>query len=171
MDIINFLLNALSSLGTIVALVALTYQIMTEKRAKDEEQANNISTWLENERSSGNDHGLAYVIISNQSNHPIYEVVFSIDDLYAGNKEIGTEYNCSCINVLPPGKYMINTYFRSAGMCHKFNSSITFRDHCGRYWTRNATGVLIREKGENVIYNKRKISQPYSDVEYDKISD
>lgn len=172
MDTINFLVNLLSSFGTIVALAALTYQIITEKKAKYEEQANNVSTWIDNNLKLGTSQGSQAVVICNYSNRPIYEVIFSIDDLYCSDNTVGTGWeNCSCINVLPPGKYVSEIDFDGAGMSHKYSSSITFRDHLGRYWTRNASGKLVQETGKNVINNKRKISQPYSDTNYRKLAD
>ena len=38
-------------------------------------------------------------------------------------------------------------------MNHVFSSSITFRDHFNRYWTRDARGTLVKEK-DNVIEKK-----------------
>ena len=174
MEKIEFMLTALSSLGTIVALLTLTYQVVKETIEKKEEQANNVSTWIDNEYISDNEtySCLRAVVICNQSNFPIYEVVFSIDDLYSGNGDVGTGIeNCSCIDILPPGKYVAEVDFDGPGMNHKFSSSITFRDHFGRYWTRDVNGKLIQEKGKDVICNRRKICRPYLGAYYRKIAD
>lgn len=171
-DKMDFLLNVLSSLGTIVALAALTYQVVTEKKEKRQEQANEVSTWIDNMYNSSNEECSEAVVICNHSNHPVYEVVFSIDDLYSQNGAIGTgEENCFCIDTLPPGKYVAIVEFGGHGMNGRFNSSITFRDHFGKYWTRNVNGKLILEKGENVISEKRHVDRPYTIVTYEKISD
>ena len=173
MDIVDIVLRILSSSGTIVALVALAYQIITEREEKLREQANDVSPWVDEYHTIACDReGAVAVMICNHSNHPIYEVAFSVDDMNCSGNVVGSgSENCSIINILPPGVYVSDVDFGGGGMCHKFNSSITFRDHSGRYWTRNANGVLIREKGKNVIYNKRKLSQPYSDAIYHRIGD
>lgn len=173
MDIVDIVLKILSSSGTIVALVALVYQIITERGEKLREQANDVSTWVDKDYIiARHEEGVTAVIICNHSKYPIYEVAFSVDDMNCSGNAVGRgSENCSIINILPPGVYASDIDFGGGGMCHKFNSSITFRDHSGRYWTRNANGLLIREKGENVIYNKRKLSQPYSDAIYSRIGD
>lgn len=170
MESINLIVNCISSFGTIVAFFALGYQILKEKIEKNEEQANKISTWMDNDYKISDYQNKKAIIIYNQSNCPIYEIVFSIDDLYDGEGSVGTgEENCSCIDILPPGKYVVEKEFRGAGMNHRFNSSITFRDHYGRYWTRDARGILIREKSKNVIINKRKVCHPFAVASYRKI--
>lgn len=55
------------------------------------------------------------------------------------------------------------------GMNHVFSSSITFRDHFNRYWTRDARGTLVKEK-DNVIKKKRNIYRPYMSTFFRKIN-
>ena len=172
MEIINLIVNTLSSFGTIVAFVALGYQISKEKREKKEEQANKISTWIDNGYILSDTENKQAIVIYNQSNYPIYDVVFSIDDLYGEKGFIGTgEEECSCIDVLPPGKYVVEKEFEGFGMNHRFSSSITFRDYLGKYWTRDVRGILIQEKGKDVIQNKRAVCRPYIEVFYRKIEE
>ena len=75
-EIINTLINLISSFGTIVALFALGYQIITERMRQKREQANKASTWLDDSYEKQS------IVIYNSSNYPIYEVVVSIDDVY-----------------------------------------------------------------------------------------
>lgn len=172
MEAMNLIVNTLSSFGTIVAFVALGYQIIKEKKEKKEEQASKISTWIDNEYISGNDEEKQAIIIQNQSNYPIYEVISSIDDLCGEKGSVGTgEEECACIDVLPPGKYVVEKEFDGFGMNHRFSSSITFRDYSGKYWTRDARGILIREKGKDVIENKRDVFHPYIEAFYRKIKE
>ncbi len=162
MNCIDYFTGALPALGTIIALIELAHQMKNERRARNEEQAKKIATWLGDEWADENSCGDT-VVLFNGSDCPVYEVAFSIDDLEDAPKSFrkGDEA-CSCIEFLPPGKYIVEVEFLGRGMCRKFNSSVSFRDHCGTYWTRDARGILIKHKKKANIESIREVSFPYS---------
>lgn len=171
MDEMDFLLNVLSSLGTIVALVTLTYQIVIEKTEKRQRQANEVSMWVDNMYNSNKADYSRAVVFCNHSNHPIYEVYFSILESHSQIKAIGTgEKTSFCINTLPPGKYVVIVDFVGCGADLIFEPSITFRDHSGKYWTRHIDGKLIRENETTAFSRRLGINHFYAIMDYGKIS-
>lgn len=166
-EIINTLINLISSFGTIVALFALSYQIITERMRQKREQDNKVSTWLDDSYKLNDEK--QSIVIYYSSDYPIYEVVVSIDDVYDEGTIGSGEDQCLCIDILPLGQYVVEMEFDGFGMNHVFSSSITFRDHFNRYWTRDARGTLVKEK-DNVIEKKRNIYRPYMSTFFRKIN-
>lgn len=96
-------------------------------------------------------------------------MVVSIDDVYDEGTIGSGEDQCLCIDILPLGQYVVEMEVDGFGMNHVFSSSITFRDHFNRYWTRDARGTLVKEK-DNVIEKKRNIYRPYMSTFFRKIN-
>ena len=163
-EIINIIISAIGSLGTVVALGALFYEVKKTKAEKKEEQANIVATWFQENKVAEN-NGYSAVIVNN-SLLPIYDVVISVDDM-SGEIHTGEE-DCYFISILPPGKYVVSIDFQGMGMNRRFNTSITFRDFHGKYWTRNSLGILCAHKGNKVISQVRKLTQPYREAIYVK---
>lgn len=136
--------TVLTAVGTIVALVALIYQWYKDLRNKEWEQAWQIACWSRNEVSLPDE---GYIIISNTSKQPIYDVIVSIDRVDL--KDVGQgDDQCTCVYCVPPGVYLLKTIREEEDyydMCKHFGPSITFRDARGKYWTRNAQGKLKKQ--------------------------
>ena len=164
--------SIIASLGTIITSVILIIQFYQEKKRNKTKQASLISCWL-NESDKQSNPLEECIVISNDSELPIYEVCVSCDDLniIASGKFtdcIGKkEENCAYIPVIPPGSYKVHLEYKGRGMCHLFNSSITFKDTFGNYWTRNAIGVLRCHKENTATI--RNLCLPVMPHSYEKI--
>lgn len=164
--------SIIASLGTIITSVILIIQFYQEKKRNKKKQASLISCWLDESDKQLNP-SKECIIISNDSELPIYEVCVSCDDLNIQKTDkilscIGKkEENCAYIPVIPPGSYKVRIDYKGRGMCHLFNSSITFKDTFGNYWTRNAIGVLKCHK-ENTT-TLRNLGLPVMPSSYEKI--
>ena len=130
----------ISSMATVVALAALTYEICIRHRDEKWKQASHVSCW-ESDEEWDDDHEHSYVRIVNGDDKPIYDVVVSIDDTQNKQPEKGSD-RCSYCFIIYPGTYDVPVPIADRGMHHVFNASITFRDSNGVYWHRSAKGKL-----------------------------
>ena len=152
-------------IGTPVALIALIYQIYKDKKEYNEKQANLVAVWIDTDMTN---NGTSVVIISNDSELPIYEVVVSRDMIFENESlESKTTNNCAYINTVPSGKYQIEIKNSGGGMCKQFEASITFRDVRGKYWSRNATGRIKSIKMNSIDF--RELVRPVGSTSINRI--
>lgn len=161
--------TAIASIGTIITSWILIHQFRQERSENKRRQASLVSCWLD---ETDNQIMKECIIVSNDSELPIYEVCVSCDDLNVSNIDkvadcVGTKDQCAYVPVIPPGRYKILTEYQGRGMCHLFNSSITFKDTYGNYWTRNAIGSLVCHKDSTTKI--RKLDLPVIPHSYEKI--
>lgn len=157
-------IDILESLGTIVALLALGYQIYKNRKDNSEKQAMAVATWVIGLRSER----IEEVCISNLSDLPIYDVIVSKDIVVEDNSIEGVSSNhCSYIQIVPPGKYKADVPSHGGGMCKNYGSSITFRDVRGVCWSRNAAGKIKKIKKNSIDY--RKLKRPVSPTNIERI--
>lgn len=141
--------------GSLVAIATLAYQVMRDATGKRWEQANRITTWIETDNRvyySGWEYSET-VIISNGSCHPIYDVVLFIGFVDSMVKNKPESYCRSCF-VIPPGEWVtkIEWLYENDNIYNNFNAVIMFRDVNGKYWKREADGIL--EKSSYEIHKK-----------------
>lgn len=162
MGIFRNLLSNFGNIGTIIALFALAYQIKKDRHFSEWDQASKIAVWLKEANDTLNE----VIHISNSSAHPIYEVILSVDRI---NDEIRKGDSCFYISCVPPGEYKVLVEYQGRGMHNEFNASISFRDTIGKYWCRNASGILIRSQKN--CWDQRKLIPPLNSesLENDKI--
>ena len=161
LDFLEGLRDIICSIGTPVALIALIYQIYKDRRYNIEKQANSVAAWIDMDIT---EIGTAVVIISNDSELPIYEVVVSRDLLYKNeSEESKNDNNCVYIQTVSSGKYKVDVQSTGGGMNKKFEASITFRDARGKYWSRNAAGKIKAIKQNSIDYRElvRPVSSSY----------
>ena len=156
---LNQFLTWISSCGTLVALVALIYQMMTDHQLKEWEQAKCVAAWIEDDFIE-NEHGLFSMIkISNKSDLPIYDVIISRDLVAETITEMGKgDDNCIYIQSVAPGNYKVMIKSDGHGMSHKFDASISFRDANGKDWYRDAAGHLGKIKKCSI--DQRELTRP-----------
>lgn len=154
----NTILDALSSAGTIVALLSLAVDVKEHRRNERISQAQNVACWLATPLSAG----WQEVVISNDNHVPIYEVSLSIDDVQSPAKYGKTGDWCSFVESVPPGIHRINVPSAGGGMCHHYGPSITFKDAKGLYWHRDVSGRLIQIHEETRKF--RKLPLPTSET-------
>ena len=155
------LFDIITSCGTFVALVALLYQIIKDRKDKIWDQAANITCWFDSaELDKETGDLLGKVIISNQSKHPIYNVVVSID-LFCGSKtEIKTgNDDCTYLKIVSPGNFYCWVKYDGGEMNKQFNASLSFSDSIGFNWFRDANGHLKRIKESSIEF--RRLNSPY----------
>lgn len=81
------IIDIITSLATIVALITLSYQIYVRHKDEKIKQASFVSCWMiEDEKKT-------IVRISNYSLNPIYDVVVSVDDIQ-GSSLVKGDDNC-----------------------------------------------------------------------------
>lgn len=154
----HFILDIVTSLGTVVALGAFVYQFAIDKQTNVSKQASLISVWKKNENI--NQESSTYVIISNSSELPIYEVVLSIDRVTDYESKLSkTSELCTFVQIVPPGRYKVPVIDRGGGMNMMFEASISFRDSSGKYWYRDASGHLKRNMTSSSI-KQRELDLP-----------
>lgn len=154
------------SLGTIVALCTLTYQIRKDRMLEIKKQASGIAAWIVDDCLEGD---RALVFVSNMTNLPIYEVVLSRDIVGENRAIIGEGHDaCTYIQTMPPGIYKVEVTNGGSGMSKIFEASISFRDVNGRYWCRNAAGHLYRIKNS---IDQRKLDRPIVSTQIQKVVD
>ena len=161
MDTLLIAAQIITSLGTIVAILTLIHQIKQEKDKEKWRQAIKISTWVDEDSIVPKFDDTVYdekIIISNDSEQPIYDAVLSIDLVEELSSELQNDdsyiYYVKCI---PPGVYVLYAKGYGKGMCKQYNSSICFRDVKGNYWARSAAGILT-EISNSIDY--RGLSRP-----------
>ena len=162
---ITIIYQAITALGTLVALMALVYRIKKDRDFDLNKQAANISCWIIEEREGENGIELdAKVCVSNTSGQPIYDVIISrdvVDDQYS-DMMTGYEW-CRYCQCIPSGLFAILVPSSGAGMSKMFNASISFRDVNGQNWHRDARGEIKRIKENPIDY--RELSRPITSTE------
>lgn len=171
MDALLTVAQIITSLGTIIAIFTLVHQIKQEKDEKKWRQATKISTWVDEDSILTKFDDTVYdenIIISNDSEQPIYDAVLSIDSVEELSSELQNDdsyiYYIKCI---PPGLYVLYAKGYGKGMCKQYNSSICFRDVKGNYWSRSAAGILT-EISNSIDY--RKLSRPVISEQIHKLN-
>ncbi len=163
--IMEIFIDLLESLGTIVALAALGYQIYKNREDDSSRQAMAVAAWIIGGRSDK----IAEICISNLSDLPIYDVVVSRDIVIEENSREGVSLdNCTYIQVVPPGTYKVEAPSHGGGMNKIYGASITFRDVRGVNWSRNATGKIIRIRENSIDY--RKLKRPVGSSHIEKLA-
>lgn len=159
------IINIVGATGTIIALVALIYQISKDHTYEIEKQGRSVASWVDSHMT---EKGTAIIFISNMSELPIYEVIVSRDMVYEGKKyeEIKCE-NYAFIQSVPPGLYKVEIKSDGGCMNKRFDASITFRDAGGKYWDRTAGGYLHPINMNSIDY--RKLDRPVSQSCIEKI--
>ena len=100
----DIIIQIITSSGTIVALVALGYQIFRDRKEKKWEQAYRVCCWLDStkylRKQIKNPDYLALVVISNESKQPIYDAkVFMISRSAAPMQQLVLEMHAVIIGL------------------------------------------------------------------------
>lgn len=149
--------------GTIIAFGALLYSIWKDLSEKRRSQAFCISTWIEDmddalqRKSLQVDKNVRTAVISNASKQPIYDVVISVD--IVSEEEVQSfhqEEYASYYLMIPPGDYYTIVPWFRGGTSKKFNTSISFRDTRGRWWTRDGSGKIKHSINSLDLYNIKR---------------
>lgn len=122
-----------------------------------QETALKVSSWITDEVSGQGDDKIP-VMIANYSNLPIYDVVVAIDIVDDnGAYHIDQSKFSAYTHFVPPGCYYIYVPWDGGGMNKKYNSAITYRDVKGKWWCRDAVGIV--KESENSL-DKYEIMKP-----------
>lgn len=155
---------AIGSVGAvIVALFVATRESRLRRKENTRKQADSISAWP---IYFGLLHSKKLVIISNNTQLPIYDVLVSFGVAYGAGQGYseGDDYQSMILRV-PPGEYFVKSPKDYGGGMHtQLGVAISFRDVNGKFWLRDATGVLT----ELFIppFDFMKVSQPISSWEH-----
>ena len=124
-------LQILTSFATIVALFALAYQMYRDRKIDSKKQASKVCCWLErNFNYFARDIGDVYseiIIVSNESNQPIYDVRVSIQMVNDNQVDDSHDYEYEYVQCLAPGTYRIaksNEYKEVTNRTDKLNKFI-----------------------------------------------
>lgn len=146
-------------LAVIVALAIALHDGYLRRRSDTRRQAESISAWPVH-------FGLVkkkdLVYISNASRLPIYDVLISYGVAYGAGRpySLGDKYQTAVLRI-PPGDYFVKAPKNNGGGMHvQLGISISFRDINGKYWRRDARGVLAQTKNDS--FTEMSINQPVS---------
>lgn len=149
--------EAASILGVVATFAAVAIALWVAgrdgrrtKKADERRQASQVSAW------GGfvvlGPRGEAFqdiVAILNGSDAPIWDVCVSAGAQH-GDAPLYGEGNSAnrCITIVPPGKYRVQKPdgFQNPATGVTLDAAISFRDAEGRFWRRDATGILTRTK-------------------------
>lgn len=123
-----------------------------DTKRRDEEarkdQAQHISTWFGLDGYI--DDAEASIIISNESNEPVYDVVVCMVFLKGSGPRVGEELSGTGLSdhvmpipVLPPGKWIVKAPPGWRGMQRIPGAEIAFSDRFGHHWLRRPRGLLF----------------------------
>ena len=155
------------AIGTLLAvLVALSIAFRDgylRRKAEQWRQADLVSLWPVH---FGVFKKRDLVYISNASKQPIYDVLISYGVAYGAGEaySTGSDYQAAILRV-PPGEYFVKAPKSHGGGMHtQLGMSISFRDINGRYWRRDARGILA--KTENDPFTEMEIDQPVNEWQH-----
>lgn len=159
MELLKLVINIVIALGTVVALLALIYQLHKDSEGKKYEQANKVSCWIDlsnKHEARANNCYKELVRISNRSGQPIYDVIVAIDteNTIASYLAVVAEYNSEFIAYIPDGEYSTTVDWTCNDYYNQYNAAIFFRDVQGNYWIRNGKGILLsvtRKDAEKIL--------------------
>lgn len=146
-------------LAVVVALVVAFRDGRLRRKAERWRQAELISVWPVH---FGRIKSKTYVYISNASKQPVFDVLISYGVAYGAGEACTKEpeYQRAVLRV-PPGEYFVKAPKSHGGdMYVQLGFSISFRDINGRYWRRDARGVLAETSSDP--FTEMDVSQPIS---------
>jgi hypothetical protein len=145
----------LGAIGTVAAVVVALWIAGRDgrraRRTAERAQAVCISAWhgfvILGPRGEAHQN---IVMMLNGSEAPIWDVCVSAGVQHGAGPAYGrgAELN-RCVNIVPPGRYRVeepNGFREGAlpGMMARLDAAISFRDADGRFWRRDATGLLTQ---------------------------
>ena len=162
MEDANYITSITAILSATVAVIGLAIQIYSKRKDDLLKNPSLVSCWIDKDYDGYN---CLVVLIMNASDLPIYDVIVSVDNSDSGIIQKGNN-NCSCIKIVPPGKYCVSVPYSGHGMHIALNSSISFRDNKNKFWTRDSKGILSKNKKSS--YETRNITLPVIEAVIEK---
>lgn len=152
--------TALAAVATVAAFGLAFYQIITELRARREDermrQARRISSWVGGMlRADRHDDAQSFAegaeptaaTLLNASDEPVYRLVAWLVLVQGagprtGEEAVQSDMRPAALSILPPGRYVIALPGGWGGMSARAGIEIAFTDAAGRHWIRRALGQL-----------------------------
>lgn len=161
--------DAFAAFGTFTAAaVAIWLAGREARRARKDaivDQARRVSVWPLGHTPR------SYVMISNASNEPVYDMVISYGVAYGAGMayQKGNKNQIFLLRV-PPGRYSTDSApHPGGGMNAQLSLSVSFRDSNGNYWRRDATGMLEQTKMHP--FRELDIEEPISEWKHPELYD
>lgn len=163
-QLIELIIQAAATIATGAGVVISLHQVHQERTQRIERelrlQADRVAAWFEDVGShtapSASHSIYRSVVISNNSEAPIYDVIISCVGMYgagpaARGENAPVDYkNRVLISQINPGSWSVWLPTDGSGMGVITTVEIAFRDACGTSWVRRGSGCIEALEGRTI---------------------
>lgn len=154
-------LAAIGTVGAVIVALVIAFRDSRQRaRAERSAQADNITAW-QSVVGRGTFNERAHINLSNSSSLPIYDIALSYGAPYGEGARFQTGASKQIFLLrLPPGKCQVRELPKVPKLDkpqYELGISISFRDSYGRFWRRDASGVLTETR--NHPFDELKVNK------------